>query len=159
MATPEELKMFDDMLRLHVVDDSLTIEETIAKEKKFIKYLNVHLELHTNFINHLESIAGLSTMFHHAPFDSHTQQKAKDLLDTVEAEEKAKKKRIKRFLKKRFFKDFPYFEEVPERNGCDAILMLNEKDLINYNLYLNDDKNKEKITELQESGLFRLIFS
>ena len=62
MATPEEIEKFNEMLRGHVVDDSLTIDETIAKEKKFMSFLLSHIKLHNDFVNHLERTKELATI-------------------------------------------------------------------------------------------------
>ena len=65
-------------------------------------------------------------------------------------------KRIKNFLK-RFFKQNTNFKEVPERNGCDAVLVFDKKILQNYTIFLNDDLNQD-ITKAVESGLLNTIF-
>ena len=63
---------------------------------------------------------------------------------------------IKKFLKK-FFKKNTNFKEVPERKGCDAIMMFDKKNLQDFTIFLNDDLNKDMI-ETVESGLFNTIF-
>ena len=65
-------------------------------------------------------------------------------------------KRIKKLLKK-FFKKNTNFKEVPERKGCDAIMMFSKKNLHDFTIFLNDDLNKDVI-EAVESGLLNLIF-
>ena len=65
-------------------------------------------------------------------------------------------KRIRKFLKK-FFKKNTNFKEVPERKGCDAIMMFDKKNLQDFTIFLNDDLNKDMI-ETVESGLFNTNF-
>ena len=63
---------------------------------------------------------------------------------------------IKKFLKK-FFKQNTNFKEVPGRKGCDALLLIDKKNLRNFTMFLNDDLNKD-ITEAEESGLFKMVY-
>ena len=156
MATPEELEIFNNMLKGHVINDSLTIEETIAKEKKFISFLNAQIKLHTEFIKHLESTEGLTTMFHHAPFDPYTQERCENLMEDVEKQEKVKQKQVKKYLKN-FFKENPNFREVPERKGCHALLIFDEDNLQNHHLFLNDDSNQD-ITEAIETDILKVVY-
>ena len=139
MTTLEEIERFEDWFSSCFPNEDLSVEETLIKLKKFVLFFTAQNEKVIELIQDIErcQITQIAT--------------------TIFKEEKAKNKRIKRFLRKRFFKDFPYFKEVPERKGCDAILMKNEEDLKNYHVFLNDDTNKE-ITEAQESSLFRIIF-
>ena len=56
MATPEELKTFQELFKGKVIIYD-SIPETIEKEKKFISFLHHKIKVHTEFINHLEVFA------------------------------------------------------------------------------------------------------
>ena len=56
MATPEELKTFQEMFKGRVIMFD-SIPETIEKEKKFISFLHHKIKVHTEFIENLEDFA------------------------------------------------------------------------------------------------------
>ena len=69
---------------------------------------------------------------------------------------KERDRRTEKFLK-RFFKQNTEFKEVPERKGCHCLLFFNPADPKKYNLYINDDKDKDQ-DKFVESYPHKMVF-
>ena len=137
-CSPSVVEQYNALINDYFKDGDLTLEELIVK-------VRARGEEQIGLLNHLQDIKDLRERI------EADQVISKPLLDAMEKKEK----RVKNFLKN-LLRQNPHLEEVPERKDCDVILIFDEDDTKNYQMFFNDDF--VDYTELIESGLFKVVY-
>ena len=135
MTTLEEIEKFEDWFSFCFKDENLPIEETIIELKKFVIFFSIQSDKLIELIRDLE------------------RRQAEQIATTMFQKEKRFEKFLKQFLKRN-----SQFVEVPEREGCDSILFVNEDDINHSFVVRNVIEDEEDITEKIEKSSCRVVY-